>query len=424
MAKFARLVAAGLLFASLPLTIAKAQEGGTDAPQPAPVATEMLTTEMLAIDFDAGRLQGPGGDRLRAALADVQFIAVGEDHGFAGAPHLAAALAAEAQAVAGAGPLFHAVEVGPHTGRWASALLAGGGVAALDGAMDGRPYAMPFLANAEDAALARPFAAAGRLWGIDQEFVAAPAVLFDLLQARTTDVALRAQLTVLRDADRAALVEGRFGDMLMSTMSPAGFEQLSAGFADDAEARAMIAALAESAHIYQLNTAGRYIENNETRGRLMQAAFLDAWRSASPARPRVLFKLGLYHLGRGTTPTGIYDLGSLLPGLAAAQGQRSLHIAYVPVGGQVRVIRPGADGFTAVTDYADSMVTPILQAAGIDPATLPPTGHVLIPLQPLRYRLAGAAMRALSVDARFVLNGFDYLVTTRAATAATHFEAN
>ena len=96
----------------------------------------------------------------------------------------------------------------------------------------------------------------------------------------------------------------------------------------------------------------------------------------------------------------------------------------MPVGGQVRVIRPGADGFTAVTDYADSMVTPILQAAGIDPATLPPTGHVLIALRPLRYRLAGAAMRALSVDARFVLNGFDYLVTTRAATAATHFEAN
>lgn len=416
-----RLAAAGLLVGAAPL-VAQPTAAEPTATPAAQTAAE--PTEILAIGFSDAGLDGPGGDRLRGELADAQFIAVGEDHGFAGAPWLAAALAAEAEAITDAGPLFHAVEVGPRTTRWVGTLLASGGVAALDGAMEGRPYAMPFLSNAEDAALAGRFAANGRLWGIDQEFIAAPTVLVDLLLARTDDAPVRAQLTAMRDADRAALAEGRFGDVLLSTMPPAGFDALAAHFPGDADAVAIVAALAESARVYQLNNAGRYLENNDARGRLMQRLFLDAWRSATPANPRVLFKMGAYHLGRGTTPTGIYDLGSLLPGLAAARGHRSLHIAYVPVGGQVRVIRPGADGFTAVTDYADSMVTPILQAAGIDPATLPPTGHVLIALRPLRYRLAGAAMRALSVDARFVLNGFDYLVTTRAATAATHFEAN
>lgn len=410
------LAIAGLVGGTVPLAAMP-----SDQPV-APVAAQPI--ELLDIGFNDAGLEGHGGERLRAELADAQFIAVGEDHGFAGAPELAAALAAEAEAMVGAAPLYHAVEVGPHTTRCVASLLASGGVAALDQALGGRPYAMPFLANAEDAALARRFAATGRLWGIDQEFIAAPTVLIDELLTRTQDSSLRSRLTALRDADRTALAEGRFADVMLSTMSPDGFHTLAASFPGDAEALAIIAAMAESARIYQLNTKGRYLENNDERGRLMQRLFLDAWRSASPAHPRVLFKMGAYHLGRGTTPTGIYDLGSLLPGLAAAHGQRSLHIAYVPVAGQVRVIRPDGGRFTAVTDYADSMVLPILRAAGIDPETLPPSGHVLIALQPLRYRLAGAAMRELGADARFLLNGFDYLVTTRAAMAATHLEAN
>lgn len=414
-----RLAVVGLLACLLRPPAAQAQDGSGATAQPA-----AATTEILTIDFGNGRLHGPGGDRLRAELSDAHFIALGEDHGFAGAPQLAAAIATEVAAMPEAGPLFHAVEVGPHTTRWAASLLANGGVAALDQGLAARPYTMPFLANAEDAALAAPFAAANRLWGIDQEFIGSPALLFDTLIPRTADAALRDRLATLRDNDHAALVGGRFADVALSTMTADSFAGLAAAFASDDEASATITALAHSAQIYRLNTDGRYLENNDVRARLMQRYFLEAWRSASPGKPRVLFKMGAYHMGRGTTPTAIYDIGSLLPGLAAAQGGRSLHIAYVPLAGTVRVIRPAPDSFTAVTPYADTMVGPILQAAGIDPATLPATGHVLIPLQALRYRLAGAPSRALSVEARFILTGFDYLVTTRDAAAATHLEAN
>jgi len=65
----------------------------------------------------------------------------------------------------------------------------------------------------------------------------------------------------------------------------------------------------------------------------------------------------------------------------------------------------------------------ILAAAEIIPERIGPTGHYLIPIAPLRHLLAGKKMNALPGFAKFVLLGFDYLVTTRDAKAATAFEA-
>ncbi|MBL0924457.1 MAG: hypothetical protein IBJ12_08325 [Sphingomonadaceae bacterium] len=133
--------------------------------------------------------------------------------------------------------------------------------------------------------------------------------------------------------------------------------------------------------------------------------------------------MGAYHLGRGTTPVGIYDLGSILPGLAAANGKRSLHIAYIPIGGSVRSFGPSETGVTSVKNYKDEGMAALLAAANVAPDAIGATGHVLIPLAALRYRMTGKQKRELTELARFVLNGFDYLVTTRDAKAATHFEA-
>ena len=137
----------------------------------------------------------------------------------------------------------------------------------------------------------------------------------------------------------------------------------------------------------------------------------------------VLFKMGAYHMGRGTTPTSIYDIGSLLPGMAAANGRTSLHIAYVPTAGMVRQVKPSPERFTDVTAYRDEAIAPILDAAGIAHDTIPADGHVLIPTAPLRHILQGKKLRDLPAFSRFLLLGFDYLVTTRGAEAATHFEA-
>lgn len=393
------------------------------AAEPKPPAEKV---EILPIAFSAEGLSGPGGERLRDDMEQAQFIALGEDHGLAGSPELGEALAHDAAEIAarqGGGPLYHAVEVGPHTIDWVKARFAEGGIDALGKSLHSRPWAMPFLVHVEDARLAAPFAATNRLWGIDQEFIGAPSILFDRLVASAKDKATRTLLVTWRERDRAALSGGNFGAITMATTTPQQFADLRARFSGDREAEAIIDALAESARIYGLNNSGQYLQNNEERTALMQRYFLAAYRAVATPAPRVLLKMGANHLGRGTAPTSIYDLGSVLPGLAAANGRTMVNIAYIPVGGTVRYIKPTSTGFTQVDAYTDEVVSPILAAAGIDRTAIPAEGHVLIPLAPLRHNLQGKALRDLPAFARFTLLGFDYLVTTRGAMAATHFEA-
>jgi hypothetical protein len=376
--------------------------------------------EILEIGFGGAGLSGPGGERLKAALADAQFIALGEDHGFAGSPRLAQALAEEARAY---GPLYHAVEVGPKTIQWVRDRLAAGGTDALQAGLAGKPLALPFLGNREDAELVDDFDHGKRVWGIDQEFVGAPMILMDELAALATDAATSDRLHAIQDRDMTNLAKGAFDDIWLNRADAAQFSELKQSFAGSRTALAIIDALAASAHIYQLNQQGSYLQNNEERSALMRGYFLDRYRAAPEPAPRVLFKMGAYHMGRGTTPTSIYDLGSLLPGLATANGLTSVHIVYLPLGGTVQVIKPEDGRATAVQAYEDEGVGAILAAADIAPERIGPMGHYLIPIAPLRHRLAGKKMNALPGFARFVLLGYDYLVSTRDAKAATAFEA-
>ncbi|NCO48712.1 MAG: hypothetical protein GW808_06105 [Sphingomonadales bacterium] len=392
---------------------AQAQSAGPKAAPSEPV-------EILEIGFTDAGLSGAGGERLKAALADAQFVAVGEDHGFAGAPRLGQALAKEARVY---GPLYHAVEVGPVTMQWVRARLASGGLDAIESGIAGKPLAFPFLSNREDAALADGFEHGNMVWGIDQEFVGAPMILMDELAVLAPDSATKARLLAIRDADIAALAKGDFENIWLNTADAVQFSELAQIFAESQPATAIIDALAASAQIYRLNNRGAYLQNNEERAALMRGYFLDQYRAAPAPAPRVLFKMGAYHMGRGTTPTSIYDLGSLLPGLAAANGLTSVHIVYLPLGGTVRVIKPADGKATAVQPYEDEGVGAILAAAEIIPERIGPTGHYLIPIAPLRHLLAGKKMNALPGFAKFVLLGFDYLVTTRDAKAATAFEA-
>ncbi|MEH6790177.1 hypothetical protein [Parasphingorhabdus sp.] len=388
------------------------------SPDPKDAPSESI--EILDVGFSDAGLSGAGGERLKAELAEAQFVALGEDHGFAGAPQLALALASEARAY---GPLYHAVEVGPVTMDWIRARLASGGLEAMRAGIAGKALAIPFLSNREDAALADNFDHGERVWGIDQEFVGAPTILMDELARLAPDSATQARLHAIRDADIASLAKGDFGAVWLNRASAMEFADLRKVFAGSEPAGAMIDALAASARIYQLNEQGAYLQNNEARAALMRGYFLDRYRAAPEAAPRVLFKMGAYHMGRGTTPTSIYDLGSLLPGLAAANGLKSVHIAYLPMDGTVRVIRPAEGRATAVQAYEDEGIAAILAAADFAPERIGLSGHVLIPIAPLRHALAGKKLNALPGFARFVLLGYDYLVTTREAEAATAFEA-
>ncbi|MBK6297176.1 MAG: hypothetical protein IPF48_03830 [Sphingomonadales bacterium] len=111
-----------------------------------------------------------------------------------------------------------------------------------------------------------------------------------------------------------------------------------------------------------------------------------------------------------------------MPGLAAAQSRRSLHIAFIPLSGKVRLITPTALGFTRF-EHEDDTAAKLLAGAGIAIEAVPAQGLALIPLEAVRQRMTGKVRRDWPELARFVALGYDYLVTTRDAVAATNFEA-
>ena len=393
--------------------------------QPAIASPELPSQrpeEILPLEVTADGLAGVGGERLRAELGDAQFVAVGEDHGFAGSPMLAAALGKELERVKGP-PVYHVVEVGPFSTQHISHILRKEGLAGLDRIVDEQPSVLPFLANLDDATLALPFAKSGRLWGIDQEFLGSAPLLFSLLMARTRDPEVRRKLADWSVSDRIALSKGKFDEAWVITADQSRFDGLRVAFSGDKVGLRLIDALFESARIYKYNSAERYFENNQERARLFASYFLAQYRAVKGPPPRVLFKMGAYHLGRGVTPTSIFDIGSILPGLAAAQSRRSLHIAFIPLSGKVRSITPTAQGFTRVSKYEDDTAAKLLAGAGIAIEAVPAQGLALIPLEAVRQRMTGKVRRDWPELARFVALGYDYLVTTRDAVAATNFEA-
>lgn len=73
--------------------------------------TEVLKKNRGAISVQDGKLAGPSAEVLRSALAEAQFVALGEDHGIRQIPEFAAALCAE---LAPHGFHHIALEIGPY----------------------------------------------------------------------------------------------------------------------------------------------------------------------------------------------------------------------------------------------------------------------------------------------------------------------
>jgi hypothetical protein len=378
-------------------------------------------TPIVAMDLEHGSLTGPGAALLTGELARAQFILVGEDHGFADPPEIALALAKAARKH---GVVNHVVEEGPLIEEWAASKLKKGGVDALAAALAGGPLALAFLSKREDAALAEYFvknAPRGRdaLWGVDQEFIGSPLVHLESLVSLAGNDRPKELATDALDAEKEAFATANLGAVFMTNASPEKFAELRSAFAGVAPALAIIGGLEESAAIYGSYNAGKNFASNTDRIELMRRQFLSEYGTAKGAAPRALFKFGAFHLGRGTTTLNTFDLGSLTEGIAAQNGLGVLRVLIMPAAGRQLKIAPSPDGFMKEGDFRSEEAASLLQAIGVDEASIPDRGYAVIALEPIRRRLEEKGLRALSAEQRFYLLGYDYLVTTRGARAAT-----
>lgn len=367
--------------------------------------------------IENGALVGDGADLLNAKLENTQFILIGEEHGFADAPVISKALATSAWRY---GLRHHVVEAGPIATEWAVDALRSDGVDGLGAALDGRPLALPFLNMREDAELAQYFLDnRGKLWGIDQEFIGSSVLHLERLEELARNDDARTMAGGLLEAERTAFSTGAQDRMFLFAANDETFSGLETAFANQPEALSIVTALRESASIYQAYASGRNFKSNTDRIELMKAQFMEHYHGSRKRAPRALFKMGAIHLGRGTTFLNTFDIGSLTEGVAASNDMEVMRLLINPLEGEQTQIRPSPDGFFTTIAYESEDVAGVLGMVGIDTDDIPIDGWALIDLAPLRFQLGQKGLNALPNEARFMILGYDYLVTTRGAKAAT-----
>ena len=397
--KFGKLALAAAAMAATPLL---AQDAGSDKE---PLVPQEIT-------FSAEGLGGEGANALSEAIADAQFIVVGEDHGFADAPILIAGLAAESGE---AGFDIYAVETGPMSADWLVEALESGGADLLAGKLEGRPLSIPFLGMREEAEVAAMFLKQGRIWGIDQEFIGSPLIHFEILADGASDTQSEL-VAILLERERTAFASGNQGAVFFMAGTDEEWLALRQAFAGEDAKLARIAAMERSAAIYRHYVTGRGLDNNLDRIALIREYFLEAYHAHAEEHgspPKVLMKLGATHAGRSTSPMATFDIGSLVEGMAAANGMDALHIAYFPMGGEQTAIRPSPDGFFIRKPVEGDKVRALLEKAGVDLTPIDASeGHFVIAMEPVKRALRNKGLQELDPMTRFVVLGFDYLITT------------
>lgn len=332
--------------AALPLAGA-VQAQAPAAPSPEQRVRTAARDARQRLGFDGARFSGPAYDWLVAQGRDALFFALGEEHGIAENPKLAAQLFRD---LVPAGYRHVGIEISAPMAREIDR-VAQQGQAALNRFLTTPGSQVAFFGMREEAewlAAARA-AVPGRapvLWGTDYE-VGGDRHLIGVLQSSRPPESARAPLARLADASAASWA--RFAETRgpQHIYSFAGDPALVRAVREawprpSAEAALILETLEETFEINRLYFARQGYASNARRAALLRRNFLAHWtphRNAAPP-PRVFLKYGASHLVRGLTQVGTFDTGSLIAELAAARGERSFHL----------LVLPGNDSRTAVFD--------------------------------------------------------------------------
>lgn len=379
---------------------------------------ERAAANRLALEFDGKSFSGPAWDRLLEEGKVAQFFLVGEEHGIAENPKLVAQLFA---ALSESGYSKLAIEISPTMASLLDKALAEGG---MDGLRElyAEPGGQPaFFGMAEESEmLAAIKAAAGpgpMFWGTDYEVVG-DRQLIGLLQQAEKPAAAATALKALAEASTASWAKYEETRSPQYIFSFAGDPALVKAVRDswpqpDARSATILHTLEGTLTINNLWVQGKAWESNSERAQLQRHNFLRFWRSEKERAlaPKVIAKYGASHLVRGRSRTGVYDLGTLLPELAALEGGHSYSIMIVPgANSEVAVLNPSAWRYEAKAPkdgYLDG-IEPLVRATYDDTFTL-------IDLRALR-PVAGMNRGSLDEDLFRTIHGFDALLVMTGST--------
>jgi hypothetical protein len=299
--------------------------------------------------FDGRSYSGPAYGWLVAQGREARFFALGEEHGIAENPKLAAQLFRD---LVPAGYRHAAIEISPPMATELDRAAAAG-MPALRRFLTTPGRQVAFFGMREEAewiAAARA-AVPGRtpvLWGTDYEVFADRHLIASLKAMRKPAAAEAALARVEQVSAEAWARQARTGDLLQIypfSGDPEPVRALRAAWPQAGpDAGWIIDTLEETLEINGLYRARQGYASNARRAALLRRNFLRHWQqvAASSNPPRVFLKFGSTHVVRGLTQVGTFDKGALIAELAVLCGERSFHL----------LVLPGNDAQTAVFDPA------------------------------------------------------------------------
>ena len=334
---------------------------------------ETLKKNRGAISVQDGKLAGPSAEILRGALADVQFVALGEDHGIRQIPEFAAALCAE---LAPHGFHHMGLEIGTYVAPDLEKMARSEDGAKQLAEFEQRyPETIAFYNWQEEFAMLQKCENAASpghmtIWGLDQEFMGATAFLADRILATNPGPEAKAAIESLQkeasEARATAAKSGNPADLFMMTAKQEELDHVRDLLKKQGklEAQKLFEAFLVSREVYQKNMSGDYYKSNRQRALLMKKNFSEPFAASSQSNgvlPKVFFKFGAYHMFRGINPLHSSELGNLIAEAAEANQLKSVNILIVGVKGeQLHFAGIGKPPEAAPLDLAGDKDSPFL----------------------------------------------------------------
>jgi hypothetical protein len=298
----------------------------------------LLAAHARPIRMHSSTLAGEGLELILEAAATSQFVLVAEEHNVGALADFCAALFDTLHASFGFN--YAALEQGGVITRWFSHAGRAGAGDSINALARRWPHAPTFATDEELAMIGRivevSTAEHDPAWGLDQE-LGALHILERLAEIAPSDAARAHALELAAVARRYET--SRTGDTLYlaQVAVPGDFDDLPRLFdpAPGSEAEFLIASLRRTSRIYYNHALAQSgqptdYENMRERETSMKTRFMEEYRRAQAtgeAMPRVLLKLGHWHIYRGIYRGNVPTFGNFASELAVANGMDSFLMA-------------------------------------------------------------------------------------------------
>jgi len=308
-------------------------------------AQDSLTKEQLlplshSFQIEDGKMSGPGAIVLKKAMSETTFVMLGEYHG---SKRISEFTEAVIPVLDSLGCKSMVLEVGPHSGRLLNEMdnvelslkELNNKYKKVDeyGDVD---LPIPFCSSVEDAKfLSMAKQNDWSLYGIDQEYYHGFELLVEVMY-NNLDPSLKSANRSLYQSTLDSLElyyklnsegERRFAVSVFHSATMQAFlksmsqENKNVKIAED---------IMESTHIYKMIADKQWYENNVVRSKYMKKQLRIHFEENKfdVTKDKLLVKMGGYHLSKGLSPLGVFDVGNALNEIAEYNGNTALNIIF------------------------------------------------------------------------------------------------